>query len=262
MTTTRELFHILYADEVRLNSLDAQINKRVPSKFTDIQSQTMTDNVYGEGSIPAIAKGGAENSESQTKTSSVEFTFRDAQYFAVMESLGIDLANPRKSLDDIVPDGNIHAFNGKLQVVSLASSKPLIDTIKVLASQMKKSPNIFGAKADKATIQGLNEFESIADLILKIPAPPSFLLSLSDGKSIYGPVIEPSVRLPLADQALVFGSCLPFEWTVVGYLYPMESEHNTGNNGFLFTMADSLSAMRNNINPQSNAIMVPLLILR
>ena|GEM_PF-6785245 len=257
-----KLYHILYADEMRLDSLDAQLHGEVPMKKTLSDSLSTTAGSNLEGGIPQLAKGGVVSSEQKIKSRSLEYTFRDARYFDVMDKIGIDLKKPQTSITS-PPDGEIHAFSGKLQIVSLSSSKPLVETIRTMLSEMRKNPEAFDLKPGKATNKELDNVGTIADVIMKVPAPPAFRLLMKKGHSLYGPVIESAVRLPLIDQTIIFGSALPFNWTVVGYLYPAESHNNDDpNQGFLFQMASALENLRPSINPQASATLIPLLILR
>ena len=264
-TDKQPLYHVLYADEVRLDSLDAQINKRVPVRFIQGAGASTGNTTSGEAGVPSIAKGVVQASETKSTSTSTEYSFRDARYFSVLESVGIDLRTPEYSLP-LNLDGEIHAFRGRLQVASLSSSKPLLDTIKLFCSVMSieaLNKNL-SPKDVKEKRKDLDSVQKMVDFGLKMPAPPSFLLSMLDNKKIYGPVIENAVRLPLSDQAMVFGASLPFEWIVVGYLFPNEkhSSNDDAEQGFLFSMTGPLEEMRHNIIPQADAIMIPLLILR
>ena len=257
----QKLYHILYADEMRLDSLDAQLHGEVPLKRTLSESLSTTTGSNIEGGIPSVAKGGLVSSEQDISQESLEYTFRDARYFAVMKKMGINLNLPEPSLPP--PDGEIHIFKGKLQIVSLSSSRPMIETLKALLSQMKKNPSAFGLPPGKETNKNLLNVESISDVILKVPAPPSFKLTMQNNETLYGPVIESGVRLPLIDQTIVFGPFLPFEWTVIGYLYPAEPQlDDNPDPGFLFQMANMLEGLRPMINPKADATFIPLLILR
>lgn len=224
----------------------------------------MENTTSGEAGVPTIAKGSMQRSETSSTSTSTEYSFRDARYFSVLESVGINLREPECFLP-LSLDGEIHAFRGRLQVASLSSSKPLLDTIKLFCSIMSTEAlnKNLPSKDIKEKRKELDSIQKIADIGLKMPAPPSFLLSMPDNKKIYGPVIENAVRLPLSDQAMVFGSSLPFEWIVVGYLFPNEKHSDDdAEQGFLFSMMNPLEGMRHNIIPQADAIMIPLLILR
>lgn len=255
-----KLFHILYADEQRLDSLDAQLHGEVPIRKTEQESLKTSKTLSGEGGIPTVLKGSMGTAEHEESTLSHEYHFRDARYFKILNDLGIDLTSPLTSLP--TPDGEIYVLAGKLRVVSMSSSQPMIETVKAFATSMTKNPAVFGLKNDKELRVNTATMNAIADLALKIPAPPSLLLVLESGEKIYGPVNEPAVRLPLVDQTIVFGSSLPFDWIVVGYIYPMENKEPSSDASFLFLLANALEDMRTAIIPEAQAIIIPLLILR
>ena len=69
-----KLYHILYADEMRLDSLDAQLHGEVPLKKILSESLSTTTGANIEGGIPSIAKGGLVSSEQDTNLESLEYT--------------------------------------------------------------------------------------------------------------------------------------------------------------------------------------------
>jgi hypothetical protein len=260
--TMPTLYHILYADEMRLDSLDAQLHGVVPVSLTKEESESKNKDIGGEVGMPSVASGHRNVTLTTGNSASTQYAFRDARYFEVLEKIGIDLQTPHTSLS-FEPDGQIHAFSGKLQIVSLSTSKPLVETAKIMFSAMRKDPETFGIKPEKGHTKSISGLEAVADVILRIPAPPAFRLSMKSGESLYGPVIESAVRLPLIDQTIVFGSALPFEWIIVGYLYPLETEIAVDqSSGFLFQISSALENMRMLINPKAHATLIPLLILR
>jgi hypothetical protein len=257
-----QLYHILYADEMRLDSLNAQLHGVVPVSLTQEESESRNKDVGGEVGMPSVASGHRNITQTTASAASTQYAFRDSQYFKVIEEIGIDLKAPFTSLP-FPPDGELHAFRGKLRIVSLSSGKPLVETIQVMSSEMKRNPEMFGLKPGKETTKTIANITTMTDIILKVPAPPAFRLFMENGDSLYGPVVESAVRLPLVDQIIIFGSALPFEWTVVGYLYPVSSNIDDSTDaGFLFQMANALESMRPYINPQASATLIPLLILR
>lgn len=258
----RKLYHLLYADELRLDSLDAQLHGEVPTLKTLQESLTTTTSISGEGGIPGIGKagGGAQNQEATL--SAWQYAFRDARYFNILEEMGVDITEPKVSLD-FEPDGKIYAFMGKLTIMSFAQSKPMIETLKVFVETLKKNPQLFGLSNNKETKNNMSATSTMADIALSIPAPPSMLLTLGDENRIFGPVVENAIRLPLVDQTMIFGSSLPFDWIVVGYLYPIEETSDVkADPSFLYTMVNALASMKDAILPKAQAAIVPLLILR
>lgn len=277
-TDTQPLYHVLYADEVRLDSLDAQINKRVPVRFIQGAGTSTGDTTSGEAGVPSIAKGIMQVSETKSTSTSTEYSFRDASYFSTLEALSIDLKNASPTLS-IQPDGKIHAFRGEIKAVSSASYSQLSSSaefqIEVETAALKgKMPGVT-ASAEKSVIQKrlkeLRKFQQFFKTGEKRPVVPQFLLTLNGNKTIYGPLNESFFRLRFIDLVMTFGISLPFEWIVVGYLYPYslvpytEAEdalkQYTEDMGVL-GLAPSFDALRERFSPKSDAIMIPLLILR
>lgn len=277
-TDKQPLYHVLYADEVRLDSLDAQINKRVPIRFIQGAGASTGNTTSGEAGVPSIAKGIVQASETKSTSTSTEYSFRDASYFSTLEALSIDLKNSSPTLS-IQPDGKIHAFRGKIKVVSPASYSQLSSSAEFqieieTAALNGKVPGII-ASAEKSLIQKrlqeLRKFRQFFKTGEKRPVVPQFLLTLNGNKTIYGPLNESFFRLRFIDLVMTFGISLPFEWIVVGYLYPYSLvsyteaedvlEQHVEDMGVL-GLAPSFDALRERFSPKSDAIMIPLLILR
>lgn len=254
-----KVYHVLYADETRLNSIDAQLNGKVPLSLQEDETKSITNTNYGEGGIPQLAKGGISSADTESAVQSIAYSFRDARFFEILSKLNLDIETA-DSISEIVPDGNIHVLTGTLKVSSMSAGKPIIETFDAFMKAVEKNPVLFGIK--KADLMGAKAVNSLISAVKQIPAPSSFLLSTGDGKRIFGPLLESAVRMPLLDQILVFGNRMPFEWTVVGYVYPNSPNEDANEQSFLFSMMDSVSGLREFILPQCDAIVIPLLILR
>lgn len=276
--TKARLYHILYADDLRLSSLDAQLHGKVPLSQTEDESLSQADQKEGGAEVPYILKASMGATTTETASQSIEYTFRDARYFSILEDLSIDLINPPSALS-IQPDGEIHAFRGKVKAVNPDSYSQLSSNMEF---QIELEQNILKGKmpgitvsADKSKIQKrqeeLKKMQHLFKTGEKRLVASQFLLELDEDKTIYGPLNESFFRLHFIDLLMTFGVELPFEWIVVGYLYPYsttlrtESEkkleekmRNTG----LFGLAPSFSILRKSNSPISDAVMIPLLILR
>lgn len=270
----QKLYHILYADELRLDSLYAQLHGQVPTKLTTQQAETLTNAATGEGGIPPVVKGGFAVTETSTKSDFIEYTHRDARYFEVLKRLEIDISKPATALPTSI-DGEIHALSGKLSITAMSSNKPVFETAMMFFDMMAKnsfSDTPLSKQAAQAHKKEMQSFINMAEFASKVPAPPSVLLTLKNNKKVYGSFVEQAVRLPLASQSMAFGSTLPFEWTIVGYLYPAppnkdrpvtpSPDGQTGEQKFFETFPPLVDNMRKIMIPTTEAIIIPLLILR
>ena len=256
------LYHILYADDLRLNSLDAQLHGKVPLALREEESLAHESNTGGEAGVTPFAKFSGGATKTNLSSQSTEYTFRDARYFDVLEKLGVDLNSPEQFKPGIV-DGNIHVLKGQLKISGSTAIAPLVGTMQALLPEMIKNPSPFGLSAEKSEIKTIRDMEKIVKLIPKMPLPSSFRLSMQ-GESVSGPIEDAAVRMGMGNMMILFGGKLPFEWLVVGYLYPAEPstgkspEPNDINGAF-----ESLAlGMKSLFVPTSGSIMLPLLILR
>lgn len=254
-----KVYHVLYADETRLNSIDAQLHDKVPLSLQEDETKSITSTQYGEGSIPPLAKGGISSADTESAVQSVAYSFKDARFFEILHKLDLDILSADLA-SDIVPDGDIHVLSGTLKVSSMSAGEPIIEIYNTFMKSIDKTPALFGLK--KADIAEAKAMSSMISAIKQIPAPPSFILETKKGERIFGPLLESSVRMPLLDQIMVFGNRMPFEWTIVGYVYPNVQNGETHEESFLFSMMDSVSTIRDIVVPKCDAIMIPLLILR
>ena len=254
-----KVYHVLYADEIRLNSIDAQLNGKVPLSLQEDETKSITNTSYGEGSIPSLAKGGMSSADTEGAVQSIAYSFRDARFFDILNQLNLNIEQTERSAN-IVADGGIHVLSGELKVSSMSAGKPIIEMFDSFMKIIAKNPALFGI--DKKGLEGAKAANSLISAIKQIPAPSSFLLTTRDGKQIFGPLLESALRMPMLDQILVFGNSMPFEWSVVGYVYPNIANKTSGEQSFLFSMMDAVSSLRQFLLPSCDAIMIPLLILR
>ena len=254
-----KVYHVLYADEIRLNSIDAQLNGKVPLSLQEDETKSITDTTAGEGGLPPLAKVSVSTSNTEGASQSIAYSFRDARFFDILEQLNLDVEKAGQH-SDIVPDGDIHVLSGALKVSSMSAGKPIIEMFDTFMKIITKNPAFFGI--DKKGLDNAKAANSFISAIKQIPAPSSFLLTTKDGKHVFGPLLEPALRTPLLDQILVFGNSMPFEWSVVGYVYPNLPNTEGDSQSFLFSMMDAVSSLRQFILPKCDAIMIPLLILR
>ena len=254
----RRLYHVLYADEIRLGSLDAQLNKSVPIKLTEKDEHEIMETLSGEG---GIVKGGKTEMESNTMSHSTEYAFLDARYFDILEKLNINLDKP----DDFSPqiiDGNIHVFRGVLKISGVSAFTPILKSLQALLPVMRKNPKIFNNQnGENFKGNEIKAMEEIAKILPQMPMPSTFRLHIQNKYTICGPIDNNAVRLNMENMMLLFNGQMPFEWLVVGYLYPIEM-HTTVDIDFIGQIENMTQAIAQFFIPQADAILLPLLILR
>ena len=255
------LYHVLYADDIRLDSLAAQIYGKVAENLTeDEQLETGKKSLTTLG-VEVIGHQ-RENAQNTTTTQSTSYSFRDARYFEVLYDMGID-ANKNEVLNENIIDGKIHVVKGKLKVYGTSVINPTIEVVRAIAPYVA-SPYL-GQQGIKNK-NDLKDFNKMLDAILKIPIPTAFHLTLSDDKVIIGSLDENSMRLNMSDMMLLFKGQLPFEWTVIGYVYPNEERSQPQNffpeNMDFSSITQIVADFGAYLTPKSDAIMLPILIMR
>ncbi len=269
------LYHILYADELRLDSLEAQINNRVPVRFVQDQEDSTEERSGGEAGVATILKAGTETKTSTRKTLSMEYAIRDSRYFDVLEKSGIDLTIAEDFSPSIV-DGKIHVLNGALKISGASVMAPFFSAMETLLPQIKRNPELFGLnegtseqkrdKTKKNLQKEIGNVENMIKILSKLPMPPAFRLDTQTGQTISGPIDEKAVRMNMGNMMLLFRGKLPFTWKVIGYLYPLDTaESHTSaseNNSPIEYFESALAGMGQFFLPSADAIMIPLLIMR
>ena len=254
----QKLYHVLYADEVRLGSLDAQLNKSVPVRLTEKDERAITETLSGEGSIGGIVKGGKTEMESNTMSHSTEYAFLDARYFDILERLNINLEQPEDFSPEFI-DGNIHLFRGNLKISGVSAFAPIINSLQAILPLMRKYPEFFNTQnSEKIEIEAMEE---ITKILPQMPIPSNFRLHIQNKWTICGPIDNNAVRLNMENMMLLFNGKMPFEWLVAGYLYPIEM-HTTADIDFIGQIENMTQAIAQFFIPQADAILLPLLILR
>lgn len=256
-----KLYHILYADDVRFNSLAAQIYGKVTENMTE-EEQFEDSNISTTGFSIKVAQHEKESSKNTIARQSAHFTPRDALYFDILKELNIDPATPEDFSPNIV-DGEIHVLSGEMKISGSSVLAPMIDMMQGILPLMKNNPNLFGVKSDKEMRKQLNNVKSMTDILPRIPMPTIFRLFTSNAV-ISGPINDLSARLNMSNMMLLFKGQLPFSWRVVGYLYPIKSNESQEPpaNDFLGFIENGLNELSSSFIPYSNAIMFPLLIMR
>lgn len=259
----QKLYHVLYADEVRLGSLDAQLNKSVPVRLTEKDEFGTKETISGEGGIAGVLKGSQANTKTNAASTTTEYAFLDARYFDILERLNINLEQPEDFSPEII-DGNIHLFRGNLKISGVSAFAPIIKSMQAILPLMRKRPKIFNTqdgKNNKEEIKSMKEIEDIVTILPQMPIPSTFRLHIKNQWTIFGPIDNNAVRLDMENMMLLFNGQMPFEWLVVGYLYPIET-HTTIDTDFIGQMENMTQAIAQFFIPQADAILLPLLILR
>ena len=258
----RRLYHVLYADEIRLGSLDAQLNKSVPIKLTEKDEHEIRETLSGEGGIGGILKGGKTEVNSATISKSTEYAFLDARYFDILERLNVNLEQPEDFSPEII-DGNIHLFRGVLKISGVSAFTPILKSLQALLPVMRKNPKIFNNQnGENFKGNEIKAMEEIAKILPQMPMPSTFRLHIQNKWSIVGPIDDNAVRLNMENMMLLFNGQMPFEWLVAGYLYPVQKPLDAQSNDFIEIMESTIQTMAPFFTPQADAILLPLLILR
>ena len=248
----------MYADEIRLGSLDAQLNKSVPIKLTEKDEHEIRETLSGEGGIGGILKGGKTEVNSATISKSTEYAFLDARYFDILERLNVNLEQPEDFSPEII-DGNIHLFRGNLKISGVSAFAPIIKSMQAILPLMRKYPEFFNTQnSEKVKIEAMEE---ITKILPQMPIPSNFRLYIKNQWTICGPIDNNAVRLNMENMMLLFNGQMPFEWLVVGYLYPIEM-HTTVDIDFIGQIENMTQTIAQLFIPQADAILLPLLILR
>ena len=79
-------YHILYADDVRFNSLAAQIYGKVTEKLTE-EEQIENTNTSKTGFDIKLAQHERGSSNNNIATQSILYTLKDALYFEILENI-------------------------------------------------------------------------------------------------------------------------------------------------------------------------------
>lgn len=257
-----KLYHILYADNLRFDSLAAQLFGRIKENL--VEEEQFEDITASKTGIDLkLAQHEQNSSQNKMATQSIRYVFKDSIYFDILEELGINPNQPEEFSPDIV-DGEIHVLSGTMNISGSSVITPITEIMQATLSQMKKTPLLFGMNNNKNFREELNNIKGMVDILPKIPIPTIFRLKLdSSDVLISGPIREESSRLNMGNMMLLFKGRLPFKWLVIGYLYPAQS-HNTEimPNDFFSYLEKSMNDLGNLFLPQSNAIMFPLLIMR
>ena len=257
-----KFYHILYADDVRLNSLAAQIYGEVTENLTEEeQREDVTESVLGvDVKLLQHNRGATVNKATKQST---YYTVRDALYFDILNELGINPSEPEEFSQSIV-DGEIHVLSGSMKISGSSVISPIVNMMQEMLPYVKKNPVLFGAKNDKGMRQQLDNLKSMVELLPKIPMPTIFSLQTSNNAVISGPIYDASARIDMSNMMLLFKGQLPFSSCVIGYLYPSHTCKDAAalSSSFLDIIGKSMSEFGNLFIPQSNAIMFPLLIMR
>ena len=257
-----KIYHILYADDVRLNSLAAQIYGKVKENLTE-EEQFEDVSKTATGLSIKVATHDKEFSSNKTARQSVNYKFKDALYFDILNGLGINPAQPEDFSPEII-DGEIHVLSGGMKISGSSVIAPMMEMMHGILPHVKKNPILFGVKSDKETRKQWDTVKSMTDILPSIPMPTVFRLFTANNAVISGPIDDASARLNMSNMMWLFKGQLPFSWHVVGYLYPVESyeKQEVLSDDFFGMIEKGLSELSSGFIPHSNAIMFPLLILR
>lgn len=257
-----KLYHILYADDIRLNSLAAQIYGKVTENLMEEEQieDTATSGTQFDVKLVQHNRGSATNKATKQST---RYTIRDALYFDILNELGID-PSTSEEFSPVIVDGELHVLSGTMRISGSSVISPIVNMMQEMLPYVKKNPVLFGAKNDKGMRQQLDNLKSMVELLPKIPMPTIFSLQTSNNAVISGPIYDASARIDMSNMMLLFKGQLPFSWRVIGYLYPSHTCKDAAalSSSFLDIIGKSMSEFGNLFIPQSNAIMFPLLIMR
>lgn len=257
-----KFYHILYADDVRLNSLAAQIYGKVTENLTEEeQREDVIESVTGVD-VKLLQHNRVATVNKATKQSTY-YTVRDALYFDILNELGINPSEPEEFSQSIV-DGEIHVLSGSMKISGSSVISPVVEMMREVLPNIRKNPALVGMKFDNKMRQQLDSLKQVVEILPKIPMPTVLRLYTSNNAVISGPIEDTAARLNMGNMMLLFKGQLPFDWSVVGYLYPAQNcgESSVVHSDFLDIMGKSISEFGNLFIPHSDAIMFPLLILR
>lgn len=269
-----KLYHILYADNIRFNSLAAQIYGKVAENLTEDEQFENGQSSSTTLDMKIVQHQGG-SSESKSAVQSTHYTFQDASYFEVLDKLEINLSSPEVFSPAII-NGGIHVLDGALKISGAAAMAPFFSTLENLFPQIRSHPELLGLDDGSADQSGnknkkvlqkkISDMESMVKLLSKLPIPPAFRLGTKNGNMISGPIDEKAVRIDMGNMMLLFRGQLPFNWIVVGYLYPLETQSSPNppeeNSGLFECAENALLGTGQFLLPPADAIMIPLLILR
>lgn len=226
----KPIYHVLYADEERLDSLYAQKFQRLKMKEIIKTHSSTSGEVSGKCEIPPVVTGSGAFALEKGGEREEESILADSRYFYLLEELGIDLESPIP-LDKVEPDGTIVVTRGPVSLCGTegyASMVPLakafMNYFKVNKPIRRKDEDVCSFKKRQTdhneTVAGFGVTLHAMNYLEEAIIPLAAMLDANNGKKIYMPLKKESMRMLLPQIAEIFGTKLPYKWTVVGYVYP------------------------------------------
>ena len=105
-----------------------------------------------------------EFSSNKTARQSVNYKFKDALYFDILNGLGINPAQPEDFSPEII-DGEIHVLSGGMKISGSSVIAPMMEMMHGILPHVKKNPILFGVKSDKETRKQWDTVKSMTDIL-------------------------------------------------------------------------------------------------